>query len=842
MKNMTFCLKTRHIATAAFAGAVLLWSARAEIYTWDSANPVTSFGDDAVTLELDGSSISKMTKNMANDVMFVGDSMSFTAGAEVPLTGGKLIYALPLSAAGAITFGSDSGLSIYDGQPLSGVSNIVAFTGKNISEMVPCWCDYNKNHWPGCNLTIEGRGAPYHVVVGDNVLDVQFQAFTGGYVKCVKVRFAQEGANVVARILYAKYISGTSNLGADFDTLAGVHSFPIAIDHMGTQGYGTDYIVMRPRGEAIPTVEVTDSFSAAGTVTNAIGAALVFSGDSALSASGATPCDFHVCNSLVFKNRRYGRFELSGNVTGDMSSELSFPPWDVAVPFVAGDSLSVTGVLEDSGYKYIGTSWMSSGKDVLVSAVTNVTGLVAGRAVAENPSPHVCFVSNSVDGLTRFYQFQTYAAPWFKTMDVELSYINNALCVRVARAQYCSWDQVPGTGDEKFGYVLTLDDAKAKGGNSYSVGGYAIHHVDVHYEDFDAKFTSTSVLTGGNSVDYGVINVEGRNGIPTCLVVSNAAALPPKGSLNVYSGGIVEFRAEGLDLYAGYQNGSCLMNVFEGGTLRQACGSAFGANSQRVNAKGGKVVLGYGMNTGKDSHTYLQYLDMSDGAVLEGVCYPRIGYMRACKWTSSGTVTNQVNCGLMLVGGNESGAERPFPLVCDGPIAFNGEIISYSDVWGGKLTNCVIEKTGPSKAIQYGSNFMAAPLRLFEGSWVLGASGLVNDTKRFELRGGALELADGVEQDLLALPLLTNGVSGVVLGEGSLLSIAEGGLTFAEGARLAVTGPEVSDMHRTGLRVGTTACLPAETLSKIKYNDFAVRQDSEGYILAASHGTMILFK
>ena len=44
------------------------------------------------------------------------------------------------------------------------------------------------------------------------------------------------------------------------------------------------------------------------------------------------------------------------------------------------------------------------------------------------------------------------------------------------------------------------------------------------------------------------------------------------------------------------------------------------------------------------------------------------------------------------------------------------------------------------------------------------------------------------------------------------------------------------------LRVGTTACLPDQTLSKIKYNDFAVRQDSEGYILAASHGTMILFK
>lgn len=44
------------------------------------------------------------------------------------------------------------------------------------------------------------------------------------------------------------------------------------------------------------------------------------------------------------------------------------------------------------------------------------------------------------------------------------------------------------------------------------------------------------------------------------------------------------------------------------------------------------------------------------------------------------------------------------------------------------------------------------------------------------------------------------------------------------------------------LRVGTTACLSDQTLLKIKYNDFAVRQDPEGYILAASHGTMLLFK
>ena len=55
-----------------------------------------------------------------------------------------------------------------------------------------------------------------------------------------------------------------------------------------------------------------------------------------------------------------------------------------------------------------------------------------------------------------------------------------------------------------------------------------------------------------------------------------------------------------------------------------------------------------------------------------------------------------------------------------------------------QLTNLVMEKKGPSKVIQNGRNVMAAPVRIFEGTWVLGASGLVNATKVIELRGGTL--------------------------------------------------------------------------------------------------------
>ncbi len=811
-------------------------------YTWDSANPATSLGDGAVDITLEGGKVSTLLKNASDGVTIDGDSMTFAAGAEVSLAVGELKLALPVAAEGAVTFGAEAALEVYDGQPLSGVSNVVVFSGMTLSEWTPIWCDFNKKNWPGCVFAAKGRGYPYHVTPGDGTLDVQFQGLDESYVKVIKVRFVQTGADVAAKILYSRYIYGIAYLGEDFDTLAGTSSYRVAIDNIGVHGYDIDYIAMCLAMSAVPSVVVEDALTAAGTVTNGATASLVFSGDEAISSSGACPYDFHVLGTLGFKNRRSGRFDISGAVSGGAGAALSFLPWDCDLPIVPGETLCYTGTSMSGSYPYIGSSWntLATIQGMDPSAITNVSGLIQGPNIAADANPHVCFVSNSVDGLTRFYQFQTHDGNWFKTIDLEINYAEPLLRVRAPRAQYCAWAQVPGT--EKFGYILTLADATTKGGGSYGVTGYCIHHVNVAFADHNAVFIATSALTGANSITSGRVDVEGSVDVKTCLVVSNAAALPPNGTLNVMSNGIVELAATGLNLYSGYQSGTCKMNVMRGGELRQTTATAvFGADNQRVSVDGGTVVTVTA--SGKDAHTYLQHLDISNGGVVKGPTYPRVGYTRACQWTSSGTATNRIECGLLLTGGNESGGERKFPVVCDSPLAFNGELISYADWYtGNQLTNLVIEKMGPAKAIQNGRNIMVAPVRIFEGAWVLGASGLVNATKVFELRGGTLELADGVVQDLATLPLLTNGVSGVALGEGSALSLAEGGLTFVEGARLAVTGPEVKDMHRTGLRVGTTACLPAQTLSRIKYNDLAVCQDREGYILTAGHGTFILFR
>ena len=422
---LPLALVTVVFATAAFG----------ETYTWDSANPATSFGGGAVTATLDGSSVSTLSKNTPDDVRIEGDSMSFAAGAEVALGAGTLTFALPMTAAGAISLGADAAILAYDGQPLSGVSNIVVFAGKDLSEWTPSWCDFNKNNWPGCTFGLSGRGTPYHVTRGEGTLDVQFQQLDGSLVKSVKVRFTQQGSDIVAKILHTLYVEDQSALGADFDTLEGALSYRVAIDNIGAHGYDMDYIVMRPAGVDFASVVVVDALTAAGTVTDAPGADLIFSGDAAGSADGSIPCAFYVYNTLGFKNRKTERFNISGAISGATGGTLSFLPWDAAIPVIPGDTLSHTGNYTSGNYQYINSSWETIAEiaGFNMESITNVTGRIHGPNVSLDNSPHVYFVSNSVNGLTRFYQFQTHDG-WFKTIDVEINYAEPTLRVRVPRA------------------------------------------------------------------------------------------------------------------------------------------------------------------------------------------------------------------------------------------------------------------------------------------------------------------------------------------------------------------------------------------------------------------------
>jgi hypothetical protein len=858
-------MKTSVLFSVALSSTLLL----ADTYEWNAADKATSLGNGAVTVEWEGDKVKSFSKTAAGDVTVTGDSLDLIAGGVVKLSSDNLFLKLPISSSGALTFYSDNRetSSAYEGEPLSGKTEKLVFVNMNIDEWEPLYCIYNKNNWNNLNYSIEGTGAPYHIVRSEGFLKVQYQCVDDGYVKSVEVTFVQKGEDVWAKITHSKYISGVEYLGKDFNNLEGSISYPVAVDNLSSpndygRGYSVDYFLFSLIDSVPSSIVVENGVDAGATITNGAAAALVFSGDSALSASGEYAGDFYVSGKLVFRDRFKNELSLSGKIYGDEFKTVSFES-SVRAPTVkdAGSvtllGTSVNRYNDGKEYLYIDDNWHDVVTNVPIAEVTAVTGHVFGPNIVNEPNPHVYFVSNSVDNLTKYYQFQVLDGAWFKTMDVELTEVKpelnknyTVLRARVKQAQYCAWNQVPGTNaDEKFGYILTLEDAENKGGRYYGISGYCVRSVTVGYGSFNEKIYSRFELANTNNIEKGVIEVKGSSEYyPVCLGLSNNQSLPAYGALNIRENGIVEFRAEGTSHYKGYKNILCPVNIFPGGELRQMTANAFGSDGQVVNNQGGTLVFGYGQAASSsadpnriDSKTYLQVLNLSDCAKVEGTRAVRVAYNRGATWKSSGVGPNIVNCPFLITGADAE-KESYFDLYCDSDLVLNGKLMSYADIWKiPTLWNCVVRKYGSAKTVQNNICTVRAPVRIYGGAWVLGASALVESTKVFELHGGALELADGVEYAFDVLPLKADAACGLKLGEGAKISL--GRLSFESGgATLEITGPAVKDGARTSVRVGESAILSAEECAKIRYNAKRVTQDAEGYIRTAMSATVVLVK
>lgn len=826
--------------------------AQAEMLEWnaDSQEPAPGGGKLLVVRD-EAQGITAVTKNSDGDLTLTGDPLTLARDASLLLDRGFWTFDVPVAAAGTLTLDyANAGSYVYDGKPLSKEEETLVFENADLDEIVPLYCDYNKNNYPGCVFALKGTGRAYNVVRGEGTLSVQFQRLDRPFTKSVKVVFAQRGQSVYAKIDHALYIEDIFVLGADFDTLPGTIPYRIAIDNPGIHGYDVDYIVMGLRADNNHAFVFNQSISGVDKISGA-NVNVVFSGDDSLSASGAYGGSFHTDAAITFMGRAQGAYDLSGRFTG--CGNVAFRAREGDVPVREGASVTVRGPLtqkiqtetQEKEYVYFGKEWHPVAEGNLLDHVTDFTGVIYGKSIARDETPHVYFVSNSVDGLVRCYQFQTHDG-YFKTIDVELGQIGDKLCVRVPRAQYCDWSRVPGMEDEKFGYILTEEDAKTKGGNGYSTASYNFESLTVSYKTHTYRRLARAVMSGENAMTNGILEVSGTESERMCLSLTSASALPPWGGLTVQSGGIVELDADGLNLWDGYSACNSLIHVGPGGELRQMKLNAFGRNGQRVQVTGGALHFGYGYGpivykSDKDSGTYMIYLDLADGACVSGR-YPRVSYTHTSMWTSSGSGPNTVECGITLVGG-ENSMPSYFNIDCTADLHIKGEIIDYPYLGAGgdvTMTNCIIQKTGPAKLVQLGPNFNVAPVRLYGGTWELGASGLVDEKKVFELHGGTLALAAGAVQTLDVLPLLTNGVCGVSLGEAAHLHV--GSVSFAEGAVLDISGPECVEGRRTGLRIGTAASLSAEELAKMRYNGAFVVQDGEGWIRRRVGGTVVLFR
>lgn len=819
---------------AAVAMAASAMTAFAEA-TWTNEDGAASAsGGGTVTVPADTEATS-LTVTADPAITLDGVGIAFTGEtARVSQMGlGAVTCNVPITATGPLSFayGSASAGITYDDTQLYKSKKVQAFSGIDISDYVIV----DAVTFGGGSIVAGNHYKPYHVARGEGWSSAQLQIVDGGWAKCVKVMLEQNGENVDARIVYAKYLT-PDRIGADFDEEGTGTSVS---ESSGAYGYGVKGITIHYSPSIRATQAYRQPVQAGGLLSFGTGIEYVFTGDAALSADGSYAGDLFVDSVLSFKNRRTGSWNLSGNISGTAVGVLRFASWDAPAEFVPGDTVSVRGAAKNGDHDYFSTAWQDVVQGVSYLAVSGIVATMHGPSILPTyTNAHVEFVSNGTD--RAYYQAQITDDTWYKCVDIELrNDANGTLQVRGVQALYCKANQVSPP------YVLpSLEEAQSKGGGSVWLGSYCVNQLDITYDTFERPAVPQyAVLTGTNDMEKGTIEVSGSETSRSYVSISGKNALPPNGSLIVRNGGTVTLNAPGLEQDVGYRSGSCQMFVYPGGELRGTVDSVFRYGVQVVNVEGGTVTLESSHSV--DAKTYLSRLNISNGGLVRGKS-PRVGYNATSKWRSSGTGTNVVDSGIIMTGPN-GGSEVAWDVTCDADLMVNGKLTTYGRVWGGNAasyTNCVLVKMGPAKFIQNGDSYVLARVRVKEGTYVLGKSDSVGSGKRFELSGATLELADGVTQSLDVLPLGTNAVAttcGVVLGEGAQLSL--GAIDFGDaGVKLSVTGPNVRDGQKTGLRVGTTACLDAVALRRLKYNDYAVTQDAEGWIRAGSHGTMMIFR
>ena len=537
-----------------------------------------------------------------------------------------------------------------------------------------------------------------------------------------------------------------------------------------------------------------------------------------------------VDGELVIRNR--AGLSLSGSVTGggDISFEATEP--------MSGVSDEVSQTESD----FMSSSWKLVARNRLLASLTSVTGRIIGARIsaASRYTAAICHLRN--DGGYATVQF---FAP------------NSAKqqCAALLNLKQCGPDIMGCISVYTINAETSLN---ASFGGTYRYGDFDLENSSV--SDFTGlSLQSTPIATsisgssvglcavglkfapgsapydaalwGYNDMDAGArVRVSASNGA-RCVVractLTNYRALPPKGRVEVGSGGVLflEKIVSPLELRA-----------YDGGMIFQATNNPTGSY-QPVVLDGGSLYLGYQrMNTGvgrnqADAYTYLNQLRLMNGACVYG-CRPRIGNDNSPMWTVGGTVPSRAMCGMRLL------AKTLGPVVIEvedvtksdevdfsmeGPIALaNASGSADFETW----RNIYVLKTGAGTMSMRAQFAPYYPTIISNGTWQIAAKNASSSSTSFELCGGSLSVLSNLT--VKAGEIVPRVSSTISIGEGAKLSIAAPSEDWADGVRLSVLCDDIEG--RNAFRIGNSDCLTASQLAKIRINGCRVKQDAEGWV------------
>ena len=165
-----------------------------------------------------------------------------------------------------LVFGPRREEYVYNGDLLHNSRDTVVARNTSLDDMefVYAVCGYNRTIRALPHSTLY----PHHVKLTGDVLSAQFHTLDGGITKCVKVELRQSGADVVARVAYAKYVRDQAE-DYDFDEPnENYHNYAVATMDNWSEGnsniYGVDFLALRRKSRSRLVLPVSGSVSCTG--------------------------------------------------------------------------------------------------------------------------------------------------------------------------------------------------------------------------------------------------------------------------------------------------------------------------------------------------------------------------------------------------------------------------------------------------------------------------------------------------------------------------------------------------------------------------------------------------
>jgi autotransporter-associated beta strand protein len=638
----------------------------------------------------------------------------------------------------------------------------------------------------------EAPAQAYFFTNNGSTATYQLQCEDGGYTKCVKIEMTQDGPDISARALYAKY-TAIGNLGFDFD--AGGNNGTIATSHTAP-GYGV--LKTELSGSHLPAVlELT--------------AASTYSGDTALGLG---------CTLMLSGAGQLG----SGSYAGTILNSGTLHCDSAAQQDLSGPIMGLGDLIKGREADYASLhhpAFLTPGMQTIFTNATladyHGAGAVMGGAAIFNSRPlpgDAYFFTN--DGATATFQLQTLDGQWTKCVKVELTQESTNIAARAVYAKYINNGSVLGFDFDAGGNGNTV-------ATSYQAGGYGVAELTLTaHPNSKLTLTAANSYQRGTQIHAGVLEAKG-----------SASALPPGDVITVDAGGELRLNVPGRPFNeaggVGY-NGPIMVN---GGTLSLV--SLFNAGHGRPITIDGGTLRSFsweGQVAGPvgDNGNYMNSLTLRNGAQVTG--HPiRVGNFTAAFIWVGGTNASSLAAGIRMV---RSGTQPLTLDVADVTTNANADLTVSGVIWDfAGHEGMPVRKTGAGTVVFSATNTYIGDTAVSAGTLVLGADNTLNTNNNVVLDGGTLDMG-----------AFNNSVGTLTLGTNSLINLGPGQLAFAGSSSNAWNGTLTltGTLGPQTLRFGTNSMgLTGGQLQSIDVDGKSPGIDGEGYLTLGS-GTVLLVR